>query len=78
MRREEIIGGELYFTENITGLVGGVIALLFRYTEIINGNKHLNIANKLNDSEKPKGYIYCRCSAFTVCVKSSANIFIYR
>ena len=75
--REEIIGWELDFTENVAGLVGGVVALLLWNTEIVDGDKHLNVADKLNDSEKSKRYIYSRCSAFAICMKISADVFVY-
>ena len=43
--REEIVGWELNAPENIAGLVGGIGALLFGYTEIVYGNEHLNLTD---------------------------------
>ena len=54
--REKFVKREFYPLELVAGIVGCACAFLFRYTEIVNRNEHLYIANKLNNREKPEGY----------------------
>ena len=43
--REEIVSGEFNLSENIAGLVCGIIALFFGYAEIVYRHKHLNVSD---------------------------------
>ena len=54
--REKFVKREFYLLELVAGIVGCACAFLFRYTEIVNRNEHLYIANKLNNREKSDGY----------------------
>ena len=75
--REKFLHGETHFFKHFAGVfaVGG--AFFGGNAEIVNGDKHLNVADKLNDSEKSKRYVYSRCSAFAICMKISADVFVY-
>ena len=53
-RWEKLIGREFNSAEEVAGVLSRVFTLLFGNAKIINGNKHLNISNELNDAEKTK------------------------
>ena len=75
--REEIIGGEFDFFENVAGLVGGIVALLFGYAEIVYGDKHLYLTDKLNNGKESKRYVDGRCAAVKTRYNATAQKLVY-
>lgn len=64
--REKVVGRKLDFSEGIAGVVGRVVALLFGYAEIVNGNQHLNVSDKLHDSKQTECYINRRTAVLQI------------
>lgn len=52
--REELVHRETHLFEQIAGIVACRAAFLGGHTEIINGNKHLDIAHELDNGENPE------------------------
>lgn len=52
--REELVHRETHLFEQIAGIVARRAAFLGGHTEIINGNKHLDIAHELDNGENPE------------------------
>lgn len=48
VRREKLRYGEAYLSEGVAGILRIAGAFLAGHTEIVGGNKHLNITLKLN------------------------------
>lgn len=76
-RREKVIRGKLDFPEGIAGLIGGIVAMLFRNTEVIYGYKHLNIPYKLYYCEKTERYINGGIAVLKVCNHIAAYAVAY-
>ena len=70
---EEIRGGEFKAGEYVAGAICGILALLFGYAEIINGNQHLHVSDKLNDGEKSQGYKHCGSSQLLTHIHAAAQ-----
>ena len=75
--REEIIGGEFDFFENVEGLVGGIVALLFGYEKVVYGDKHLYLTDKLNNGKESKRYVDGRCAAVKTRYNATAQKLVY-
>lgn len=75
--REEIIGGEFDFFENVAGLVGGIVALLFGYAKVVYGDKHLYLTDKLNNGKESKRYVDGRCAAVKTRYNATAQKLVY-
>ena len=72
---EKIINGELNTAEGVAGLCCGMVAGFLWYAKVVNGDKHLHVADKLNYCKKADGCINCGCAFGNVGYNVTAKCF---